>query len=60
MHDFNKFSGISNFFDNSSYLKLSGKENPSLISASAKAKSFADIKYFLFFKIFLKILSISF
>ena len=35
-------------------------EKPSLIKASANAKSFADIKYFLFFEIFLKILSISF
>ena len=41
-------------------IKLTGKEKPSFTSESTKAKSFADTKYFLFFEIFLKILSISF
>ena len=39
---FNKLSGTSYFFDNSSYLKFAGKENPSLINASARARSLAD------------------
>ena len=52
--------GISNFFTSSLYLKFGGKEKPSVINASAKAKSLAEIKYFLFFEIFLNILSISF
>ena len=54
--NFNKFFGMSNLFANSSYLKLGGNIKPSFNNASANAKSFADIKYFLFFEIFLKFL----
>ena len=42
------------------FLNYEGNEKPSLINVSAKARSFAEIKYFLFLVIFLKILSISF
>ena len=45
--------GTSSFSVSSSYLKLDGKEKPSLIKASAKAKSFAEIKYLEFLIIFL-------
>ena len=41
-------------------LKFDRKEKPSVISASARARSLAETKYFLFLDIFLKILSIFF
>jgi len=47
-------------FISSLYLKFDGNEKPSLRRASAKAKSFAEIKYLLFLVSFLKILFISF
>ena len=55
--NFNRFSGTSNFSDNSVYLKFAEKKNHQKLMSLQK--SLADTKYLLFL-IVLKILSISF